>query len=129
MLHRPIFVQGFTHSCFLIMKKIILFFEICIIAGIFIIIFSAIGSKLIKSNGVFIGAAIGGILGIFLACKVAMRFSLAKKSSFTRIFLFSLFGFVLSVVFASFNFHNPLIVVTSTALIGIGAVIAVLFEK
>jgi hypothetical protein len=111
------------------MRKIFLFFEVCIIAGLFILIFSIIGSKLIKSDGVFIGAAIGGILGIFLACKIAIRFALAKRSSFARMFLFSVFGFVLCVVITAFNLHNPLIVVSSTALIGIGTVIAVLFEK
>jgi len=103
------------------MRKLKLFIEVCLICGLLIVGFSVIGNKLIRSNGIFIGAIIGGLMGIVLASKIAIYFSLVNKNSFKSIIIFSLLGFLLAIVICFYNFHNPIIVVMSTSLVGIGA--------
>ena len=107
----------------LIMKKLKLFIEVCLICGLLIVGFSVVGSKLIKTNGIFIGAIFGGLIGVIIASKIAIYFSLANKSSFKSIIIFSLLGFLLAMAICFYNFNNPIIVVMSTSLIGIGALL------
>jgi uncharacterized membrane protein len=105
------------------MRKLKLFLEVSIITGLFILGFSFIGSKLISTNGVIIGAIAGGIIGIIIASRLSIYFSLANKNSFKYIIIFSLIGFLLAILICIYNFNSPVIVVMSTCLIGIGALI------
>src|SRR5438874_88056 len=99
------------------MRRLKLFFEVCLVSGLSILLFSVAGSRLIRTNGLFIGAIIGGILGIIISCRLAVYFLLTNKDSFSSILLFSMFGFVLSILISTFNFNHPIIVVLSTSLI------------
>ena len=103
------------------MKKLILFIEVCLVCGLLIVGFSIVGNRFSKPNGIFIGAIVGGIIGIILAARIAVYFSLANKNSFKSIIFYSLLGFVLAIKICFYNFNNPIIVVASTSLIGIGA--------
>ena len=105
------------------MKKIILFIEVCLICGLLIVGISIIGNRLLKPNGIFIGAIIGGLIGIILAARIAIYFSLANKNSFKSIIFYGILGFVLAIKICFNNFNNPIIVVASTSLIGIGALV------
>ena len=105
------------------MKKLILFIEVCLICGLLIVGFSMVGTKLIKTNGIFIGAIIGGLIGIVLSVRIAIYFSLANKSAFKSIVFYSLLGFILAIKICFYNFNNPIIVVASTSLIGFGALL------
>ena len=105
------------------MKKLILYLEACLICGLLIVGFSVIGHKLLKPNGIFIGAIVGGLLGIILAARIAIYFSLANKSAFRSIIFYSLLGFILAIKICFYNFNNPIIVVLSTGLIGFGALL------
>ena len=105
------------------MKKLILFTEVCLVCGLFIVGFSMIGNKLSKPNGIFIGAIVGGLAGIFIASGIAIYFSLVSKSSFKSIIFYSILGFILAIKICFNNFHNPIVVVASTSLIGIGALV------
>ena len=105
------------------MKRLKLFIEVCLVCGLLIVGFSVIGNKLIKTNGIFIGAIVGGFIGIFIASKIAIQFSLADKNSFKSIIGFCLLGFAIAIIICYYNFNNPIIVVMSTSLIGIGALL------
>jgi hypothetical protein len=93
------------------------------VCGLFIVAFSMIGNKFSKPNGIFIGALIGGLVGIFIASGIAIYFSLAKKNSFKSIIFYCILGFILAIKICFNNFNNPIIVVASTSLIGIGALL------
>jgi fructose-specific phosphotransferase system IIC component len=105
------------------MKKLILFIEVCLVCGLLIVAFSMIGNKLSKPNGIFIGAIVGGLAGIFIATGIAIYFSLANKNSFKSIIFYSILGFILAIKICFYNFNNPIIVVASTSLIGFGALL------
>ena len=105
------------------MRKLKLFIEVSLICGLLIVGFSVVGTKLLRTNGIFIGAIIGGLIGIAIASKIAIYFSLVNKTSFKSIIGFSVLGFLLAIVICFYNFNNPIIVVMSTSLIGIGALI------
>ena len=106
-----------------VMRKLKLFITVCLICGLFIIGFSFAGNKLIKTNGTFIGAVIGGLIGIFISSKFAIRFSLANKTNVRSIIGFGTLGFAIAIAISFYNLHHPIIVIMSTSLIGIGAVI------
>ena len=111
------------------MKQIKLFFLVCLISGVCIFLFSIIGSKFIKPNGIFIGAIVGGVIGIFISIKIAVVLLLIKKDSFYTVLFLCLLGFIPAILIATSNLNNPVIVVASTGLIGIGAVIGVLIRR
>jgi len=93
-----------------------------------IFLFSIIGPKFIKPNGIFIGAIVGGIIGVFISSKIAVLLSVIPKDFFYTVLFVSLIGFVPAILLATSNLNNPIIVVGSTALIGLGAVIGVLIK-
>ena len=107
----------------LTMKKLKLFVEFCSICGLSIVGSSVAGHQLIKTNGIFIGAIVGGVIGIIIASRIAISFSLANKGSFNFIISFSILGFLLAIVICFYNFDNPVIVALSTSLIGLGALL------
>ena len=65
----------------------------------------------------------GGVIGIIIASRIAISFSLANKGSFNFIISFSILGFLLAIVICFYNFDNPVIVALSTSLIGLGALL------
>ncbi len=103
------------------MKQLKLFIEISLICGFLIVFFSVVGSNLLRTNGIFIGAIVGGLIGIIIASRIAVFFSLINKSSFRSMISFSILGFLLAILICFYNFNNPIIVVLSTGLIGLGA--------
>ena len=105
------------------MIKLKLFLEVCLICGLLIVGFSIMGSKLIRTNGIFIGAIAGGLLGIVIASRIAIYFSLAARSSFKSMVGFGVLGFILAIAICFYNFNNPIIVVMSTSLMGTGALL------
>lgn len=113
----------------LTMKKLKLFVEFCLICGLSIVGSSVVGHQLIKTNGIFIGAIVGGLVGIIIASRIAVSFFLVNKSSFNFIISFSILGFLLAILICFYNFNNPVIVVLSTGLIGLGALLGDYFKR
>ncbi len=105
------------------MKKLKLFVEVCLVCGLLIIGFSVVGSKFIRTNGIFIGAIAGGLLGIVIASRIAIYLSLASESSFKPMIGFGILGFLLAIAICFYNFKNPIIVVMSTSLVGMGVLL------
>ena len=105
------------------MRRVKLFIVICFVTGIAIVLCSALSAKLIKPNGIFIGAIIGGILGVIIAARIAIRLSLTSKQGFIKLVLSNLVGFIIAVFISVHNLDNSVVIVLSTAFIGGGAVL------
>lgn len=58
------------------MRKIKLFIGFCLICGLLIVASSIAGSKMIRPNGIFTGAIVGGLIGIMIASKIAVYISM-----------------------------------------------------
>jgi hypothetical protein len=97
--------------------------EVCLVCGLLIVGSSVIGSNLIRTNGIFIGAIVGGLLGVVIASRIAIYLSLAARSSLNSMIAFGISGFILAITICFYNFKNPIIVVMSTSLIGMGALL------
>ena len=104
-------------------QKIKLFIGFCLICGLLIVAFSAAGSKMIKPNGIFIGAIAGGLIGIMLASKIAIYLSLVRKNAYKLLMSYSAIGFIFAILISIYNLKHPVILVLSASLIGFGALL------
>jgi hypothetical protein len=104
----------------LILKNVVLFFMVCGLAGVCIVLGSVIGHSL-GTVGVFSGAVIGGIAGIAIAVWLTARLGVLEQGNSRVTFVGGIVGFIIAAVIAVTNLQNPLIPMASVALIGLGA--------
>ncbi|HYF31741.1 MAG TPA: hypothetical protein VD993_11540 [Chitinophagaceae bacterium] len=105
------------------MRKIKLFLLICIITGVLIFSGSVLGNGLIPWKGIFVGAILGGIGGILIATVIAAKVQLISRQSRAYVIGFSLAGFLPAILISLNNLGSPVILVLSTGLVGLGAVL------
>jgi hypothetical protein len=104
------------------MKNILLFIIVCGVASVCILLGSVLGHG-VSNRGVFVGAIIGGILGVSVATWLASRFGLLEKARYDAVFLGGIIGFIVAAIIAVSNLRGPIIPIASVSLIGIGAVL------
>jgi len=105
------------------MRKIKLFIGFCLICGLLIVASSIAGSKMIRPNGIFTGAIVGGLIGIMIASKIAVYISLVRKSAFKLLMSYSAIGLIFAILISMYNLKHPVILVLSASLIGLGALL------
>jgi hypothetical protein len=103
------------------MRNLLLFIVVSGLDGICIFLGSVLGHG-VSNRGVFVGAIIGGILGVSVATWLASRFSLLENARYGAVFLGGIIGFVVAAIIAVSNLSGPIIPIASVSLIGIGAV-------
>jgi hypothetical protein len=104
------------------MKNLLLFILACGLAGICIFLGSVFGHGVGKT-GLFVGAIIGGILGVAVVVWLAARFGLLENASYSATFLGGVIGFIVAAIIAVNNLRGPVIPAASVGLIGIGAIL------
>jgi hypothetical protein len=104
------------------LKNLLLFLIVSALDAFFILLGSFIGHSL-RSIGIFVGAIIGGTLGVAAAVWLAARLRLLERASYAATFVGGLIGFVVAAVIAVRNLHGPLIPMASVGLIGLGALL------
>jgi len=110
------------------LKNLLLFVIVSGMAAAFILFGSFMGHS-ISSIGLFAGAIIGGVVGVAAAVWVAVRLRVLDRASCVATFLGGVIGFILAAVIAIKNLHGPVIPMTSTGLIGLGAVLGKLVTR
>ncbi len=104
------------------MRNLLLFIAVSGLDGICIFLGSVLGHG-VGHRGVFIGAIIGGLLGVSVATWLASRFGLLENARYGAVFLGGMIGFVAAAIVAVNNLRGPIIPIASVSLIGIGAVL------
>lgn len=99
-----------------------LFLIVNITNGVSLLIGWGIGS-LFGDKQWFVGAMIGGLLGIFGAVYFAERLGLFERTAFNAVARFSMCGLAIASIIASVNKGSYLVQVASFLLTGVGALV------
>lgn len=102
-------------------RYVILFFIVCIIAGVFTFTGSVIAHTFGK-QALFAGAVSGGIAGTFLSCAIAGKIKKLQPLNFRSTFTGAITGYAIAAIIAVNSLHFPLITIGSMAFAGAGAV-------
>ena len=102
-------------------KNISLFLIVCFLSGVGTLVGSVLGHSL-GGNGLFLGAMVGGSLGVFASTWFAIRLHLIERASYGAVSGSSFVGFILASILTVTNLHTPIIPLVSIALIGLGAI-------
>ena len=105
------------------MKQIILFFFISGSAG-FVALLGSIFGGAVSHVGLFIGAVLGGLIGVFTALVLSKRFRLISPEDVGPGILGGCIGFVAGAVLAAAYAHTAIIPIMSPGLVGFGAMAA-----
>jgi hypothetical protein len=107
-------------------KNISLFLIVCFLSGVSTLFGSVLGHS-VGGNGLFIGAIVGGSLGVLISTWLAMRFNLIERSTYGAVAISGLVGFLLASGIAVTNLHTPIIPLMSVALVGLGAIVGKIY--
>ena len=86
-------------------------------------VLGSIGGRAFGRTGLFVGAVVGGIVGIALAGLIARRFRLIDHRSYAPSVIGGTIGYVLAAVMAVNNLERPVVPMLSVSLVGLGAVV------
>jgi hypothetical protein len=103
-------------------QNITLFLIVCFLSSVSTFIGSVLGHA-VGGNGVFLGALVGGCIGVVASTWLAMRFKLISRSTYGAVALSGIAGFILASILAVTNLHTPIIPLASIALPGLGAIL------
>jgi len=107
-------------------ENITLFLIVCFLSGVSIFIGSVLGHAA-GGNGLFIGAMVGGCLGVLASTWLAVRLKLIARSTYGAVAVSGIAGFILASILAVTNLNTPIIPLASIALIGLGAIVGNLY--
>jgi len=102
-------------------KNTALFMIVCFFSGVGTLVGSVFGHS-VRGYGLFLGAMVGGSLGVLVSTWLAIRLNLIERSTYGAVAVSGLAGFVLASIIAVTNLHTPIIPLVSIALVGFGAI-------
>lgn len=102
-------------------QNITLFLIVCFLSGAGTLFGSVLGHSLGR-NGLFLGALVGGCLGVLASTWLAIRLKLIARSTYGAVAVTAMAGFILASIIAVANLHTPIIPLASIALTGLGAI-------
>ncbi len=102
-------------------RLIWLFLLTCGASGLLTVV-GSFGGHAFGRTGLFVGAVVGGIIGIALAGLIARRFLLIEHRSYVPTVIGGTIGYVLSAVIAVIDLHTPVVPILTVSLVGLGAV-------
>jgi hypothetical protein len=103
-------------------KNLFLFLIVCFLSGAGAFVGSVLGHSM-GDNGLFLGALVGGSLGVLVSTWLAVRLNLIDRSSYAAVALSGLAGFVLASGITITNLYTPIIPLMSVTLVGFGAIV------
>ena len=105
------------------MNKLLVFVTMCILPGIGAVGGSILGNAFGKT-GLFIGAVLGGLIGVTAATRIALWRNWITRDRGPAVQVAGLVGFIVAAIIAGTNLWTPLIPIASTWIIGGAAVLA-----
>ena len=105
------------------MKKILVLFVVMSAVVPPLIIAGSVVGAAFSNTFLFVGALIGGALGVLAASRLAVSFDLIPHAAYRRTALGGEIGFVVASLIAVRNLHTPIIPALCGVLVPIGAVV------
>jgi hypothetical protein len=103
-------------------KTLLLFLLVCFLSGVAAFLGSILGHALGKT-GLYAGAILGGMLGVGVAAKIAVKRQMLDPKQFWPATIGGILGFLLAAIIATNNLSTPVVPLASILLIGLGAVL------
>jgi hypothetical protein len=103
-------------------RLICLFLLTCGMSGVLTVL-GSIGGRAFGRTGLFVGAVVGGIVGIALAALIARWLRLIDHRTYLPTAIGGTIGYVLTAVIAVYNLDTPVVPILSVSLVGLGAVV------
>ena len=94
----------------------------CFLSGAFAVGGSILGNAFGKT-GLFVGAVLGGVIGVTAATRIAAWRGWIARDRAPRVQVFSTLAFFIAALIAGNNLWTPLIPIASTCIVGIAAII------
>jgi len=108
-------------------RNIKLFSGVCFLCGIFTFLGSILGHA-INKNTLFIGASVGGVVGIILSVLIFLKLKVVHRDSLLSTIIWGIIFFGTASLFAATNLNSPIIPLLSILLVGLGCVIGNTFK-
>jgi predicted permease len=108
-------------------KNLLLFLLVTALNGFLLLVGWGVGSLFGRLNW-FIGAMIGGLVGIWVAVDIAERLRLVERASFSAVTRFSVCGFGIAAIIAANNEGESVVQLASFFLVGLGALFGKWFD-
>jgi len=86
-------------------------------------VLGSIGGHIFGRTALFVGAVVGGLVGIALAGLIARSLRLIDRRSYAPTVIGGTIGYVLAAVIAVNNLETPVVSMLLVSLIGLGAVV------
>ena len=102
-------------------KSMLLFVLVSFIAGVGTFLGSVLG-HFFGQGGLYAGAMIGGIAGVALANRIAVKRGILGPKRFSGATIGGVLGLILAAEIATRNLSTPVIPLASILLIGLGAI-------
>ena len=103
-------------------KSLLLFLLVCGFGGVGTFLGSVVG-HFFGTVGVFSGAIIGGVVGVFVATRIAVNRQILGPKRFAAATIGGILGLILAAEIATRNMSTPVVPLASILLIGLGAVV------
>ena len=104
------------------LRDLYLFLLVCMLAGLLTFAGSILGNSMGRT-GLYAGAVIGGMGGVWLAVWLATRIKLLAKAHFLPAMIGGGAGFIVAAIIAVNSLWTPIIPLASVALIGVGTLL------
>src|SRR6476620_737896 len=98
-----------------------LFFLVCLFTGICVFLGSGIGN-VVSERGLFVGALIGGVLGVLGSTRMAIRTTWIEPEAFGKAAMVGTIAFFLAAWIAVKHMDGPVMPVLSIGLAGLGVI-------
>jgi hypothetical protein len=103
-------------------RTVSIFLLVCLFTGICIFLGSGFGN-VVSERGLFVGAVIGGVLGVLGSVRMAIHGGWLEREAFGKSSVVGIIAFLLAAWIAMRNLDGPVIPVLSVGLVGVGVLI------
>jgi len=110
------------------MKELELFVLVSALAGLTAAIGSMAGAA-VSHNSLFVGAIVGGVVGTYMAARVATLRRLIAQSEVKSTAIGGCVGFRVAAAFSVSDLHTPIIPILSAGLIAVGSLAGLAFQR
>lgn len=101
-------------------KSLLLIILVCVLGGVGTLLGSILG-HFIGRSGLYVGAMVGGVVGIYAATRIARARGILGVKRFWPATIGGWLGLILAAIIATNHLNTPVVPIASVLLLGLGA--------